>query len=584
MTRKQLFLPQAFSLLLLVAFFTLSHSARADLETDETALEQEDGNAKEINLDHQGLLWVSDAGAGELRAYNPTTEVYTTYLGLGAPSDGRRSPDGTVWWIDPVSDQLAQLELDASDITYWNLPTTSPYGTAVDSSGTVWVTEYFEPDLYRFDPASSQLCIYNYGDPDGASDYVLAQGDYIWLGDWINDAIHRLQISSGVLTTWELTYFNPRPVGLAIDDRGNLWWADSSRGVLGRLEPALDRISIYEPPAGAGGTPEMVTSSGKRIWYSDDYSGQVGRLDPSLATPKSSYTTSPNQTPLISSCSTISPADSGTATSTSNNTTWSMVIYTTTIDSGGWLIVKLPPDAYPWGITALKEQAWFLDYNRQVLSRILGDPSVTACKLADTDGSLDTTNDQAPIAGWTVMLYANDVVTDTQLTGADGCYTWYDLEPGIIYRVVEEVPTGWRALTPTSHDFGVGKMGEIYEYTFINAESVQVTACKLADADGELATNGDQQPVQDWPVSLWVDSVEVDVQTTGSDGCYTWDDQLPGHTYAVEEDLLSGWQALTPTSHDFGEVSPGEQVSHTFINAQVAQEDGQKIYLPLVTR
>jgi hypothetical protein len=97
--------------------------------------------------------------------------------------------------------------------------------------------------------------------------------------------------------------------------------------------------------------------------------------------------------------------------------------------------------------------------------------SVTACKLRDTDGDLATTNDQTPIAGWTVKLTKNGVVQDTQQTGADGCYTWTNLGPvpGGYYDVSEVVPPGWMPLTPTSYDFeSPPHSGASYSFTFVN--------------------------------------------------------------------------------------------------------------------
>jgi hypothetical protein len=115
---------------------------------------------------------------------------------------------------------------------------------------------------------------------------------------------------------------------------------------------------------------------------------------------------------------------------------------------------------------------------------------VTACKLRDWDGSLDTTADQSPIVGWTVHLTVNGEIVDTQQTGSpDGCYTWEDLPPlpqgGTVelfgqsitlptdtysyYDVGEQVATGWYALTPTSYVFDAPPTsGASYSFVFVN--------------------------------------------------------------------------------------------------------------------
>jgi hypothetical protein len=102
--------------------------------------------------------------------------------------------------------------------------------------------------------------------------------------------------------------------------------------------------------------------------------------------------------------------------------------------------------------------------------------NVTACKKYDEDGNLATTDDQTPIAGWTVYLTVNGTREDTQVTGENGCYTWENLGPipGGYYDVEEDeadFPAGWYNLTALSHDFeSPPQSGASYNFTFVNSE------------------------------------------------------------------------------------------------------------------
>jgi hypothetical protein len=113
---------------------------------------------------------------------------------------------------------------------------------------------------------------------------------------------------------------------------------------------------------------------------------------------------------------------------------------------------------------------------------------------------------------------------------------------------------------------------------FTNFENVDVTACKVEDADGDLATTDDQTAVMGWPVYLSIDSVrqEPGAVTEEPDGCYTWTNLGPGYSYDVEEDVLPNWFALTPTSWDFGPAVSGETYSYTFINSEYVTKSGLK--------
>ncbi len=92
--------------------------------------------------------------------------------------------------------------------------------------------------------------------------------------------------------------------------------------------------------------------------------------------------------------------------------------------------------------------------------------SVTACKERDRDGLEG--GETAPVVGWMVSLTKEDVVVDTQPTGADGCYTWTKLTPGFAYDVHEEDRAGWKPLGDTDWDFEKAKSGETYSHTFVN--------------------------------------------------------------------------------------------------------------------
>jgi streptogramin lyase len=569
--------------LLLAAILVVVTSARADLDVQETPLNSK-GIAYEINPGLEGLLWISDNQEEEIWAFDPASGEYSVYHGAGKVSDARQAPDGSVWWVDQQDNSLGRLWPASGEATLWKIPgAANLLGTAIDEQGDVWLSEHFDPRLYHFDVASSQLCTYTLASI-GGSDYPLIEDGDVWLGDWISDRIQRLDPDSGQLTSWTLPFMpgiSYYPEGLDMDAGGNLWWADIDRHRLGRLEPELDRLTTYALPFGL--SPNMVAVSGRRVWYTEgeEEPGSLGRLDPHLVTGSATNVSRETLT-LTPSCASLSLDWSGKLTTTTGKVSWDTETYTSVVDSSGWWINQLPQDAFPWGIAASNGHIRLVDNGRQVLSHFQDSLSVAACKLADGDGDLASTGDQTPVEGWTIRLVADgQPVEPGQLTGATGCVVWDGLQPGVSYGVQEQVPSGWTALTPTSHEFGVLLPGEAYAYTFINTESATVRACSLSDADGDLSTTGDQAPLPGWTVFLHVDGVRQQTGAfTGADGCHTWGDLAPNHTYGVSQVTTSGWKTLTPSSYNFGLALPGDAFLGTFIN----RESNQRIYLPMIKR
>jgi streptogramin lyase len=561
----------------LLALLCIATAVGADLAVQEMGLNP-NGTAYEINAASEGTLWISENGEQEIWALDPATSEYAVYSGAGQVSDARQAPDGSVWWIDG-SDALGQLWPDTSAVTVWQIPGAATLsGTAIDASGDVWLSQFFDPQVYRFTASSGQVCTYTLG-TIGGNDYILAQGDQIWLGDWNNDRIHRLDAASGQLTSWALPYnpfVNYYPEGLALDSAGNLWWADAEWGRLARLEPDLDRLTTYALPVGS--TPEMVAVNAHRLWYTEDGTGTLGRLDPYLAT-GTSQTLFAETSALMPSCTTISPASTGTLSTSSDTAAWASATYTTTVDAGGWWVHELPQDAYPWGIAAAGGAVWVVDNGRQMLARVQDTLSVVACVEADADGDPATSGDQTPLEGWTAYLIADGVGQEpSQLIGPSGCVVWDGLGAGVSYGVEETVPAGWAPLDGATHTFGELVPGEANVHTFLNSEGVQVSACKLQDADGDPATTADRTPLEGWTLYLSVDGVRQEPgRLTGANGCATWSDLGAEDSYGVQEEDPADWTPLGPTQHSFGQVSAGEPATHTFINAESVQVSACKL-------
>jgi streptogramin lyase len=202
---------------------------------------------------------------------------------------------------------------------------------------------------------------------------VVAGGGYIWLGDNVNWRIVRLDPSRSEFTFWDIAN-NAYPTGLVWSPRGDLWWADNWTGTLGRLEPALNRVTTYVLPAVTGGQPAMLTARGGQIWYTEDVSGTVGALSPGQAS-GTSVTKSPQTVVATAACQNLGNGTSAPAVVRTNTLTWTETTYGSLPNIGsGWTTYQLPDGAWPWGITAHGNQVYAVDqYRHMLLSLTLHD-------------------------------------------------------------------------------------------------------------------------------------------------------------------------------------------------------------------
>jgi streptogramin lyase len=318
------------------------------------------GAAYEVNPDAEGNLWVSVYEADEIWQVDWAGGTYTIYHDLAGAGDGKRGTAGHVWWTGYDDGWLGRLSVDSGTVTTWTIPGAEyPWGIAFDDAGRVWVTDDGGPRVYRFDPATTEVCTYTYD--GGYSDYVVFDSGALWLGDPEEYQLVRLDPVANQFTRWGLP--GAEPVGLAVDEAGHLWWADDGLGALGRLDPANNVVTTYTLPF--GGSPTMIAPDGARVWYAEVLSDSFGFLRPAAANGISA-TVVPTPTSVVSTCVSLGTGTTSAAVTSSGTITWTAGSATPAVDGGGWRVYELPSGAYPWGI-AVDNGIWIVDQDRDKL-------------------------------------------------------------------------------------------------------------------------------------------------------------------------------------------------------------------------
>jgi streptogramin lyase len=447
----------------------------ASAQVLETPL-NEDGLAYEINAEPDGTLWVSDNLAGEIRAYAPDGSEVTIFSGLGSVSDARGGPGGYAWLVDQDTHRLSRLDPAEGTLESWDLPQAGAagFGTALDEQGFVWVSDFGKALLFRFNPNSMEMCTYDTGQLAGSgSPYVAIQDGYVWLSAIYHNAVLRFDPSKDELTRWQFvsSTWDFEAEGITGDGEGGLWFADSNKASVGRLDltnPQAPRFLRYPLPKGYG-SPAMLARSGSLVWYSawGISSASLGSLNPPGATP-SVFTPTIESMTLDPDCQTLPPGEDRAVEVTSEEPVWSEAGYPLMEPSDGWQVMPLPAESFPWGVAIQSTRLWAVDQGRSKLLQIELGVRVTACAVEDADGDLGSDHDRTPRPGLAVNLRADGKAeSPSQTTGADGCTAWLDLLAGPTYGVELLNPGGETLLTPAIKDFDTSNPGEAHRYEFI---------------------------------------------------------------------------------------------------------------------
>ena len=474
-------------LALLLLFGTNVLPVQAALPVEEASLKA-GGSPYEINAYSDGWLWITDY-SGDIWQVNPLTRDYVMYqtrweespgiFTLGNPSDARRSGD-YFWWADGgVLGMVGRAAAADGEFTLWAVPGAEAfYGTAAASDSQLWFTDAANPYFYSLSlnqpGTSGTLCSYSMP-ISGTGYYLVLKDGYLWMGvsTLTESRILRLTVANNRLDWWELPEFSD-PFGLVLGTDNFLWFTDSSNDVIAKLDSTNHTLYSYLLPDGT--YPNLVTVQEQKIWFSGFSDSSVGWLDPATAV----YTDDPLPTAfdtLTPACTSITPTDYTPGEAdylpmVSGSIGWFASSYSPIHEGDGWSIFQLPGSSSgAWGITTQGENIFIVDSGNQKLVKInppAPTASITACKLQDTDGNLQTVNDRAPVAGWGMTLYKDNVSQGQQVTDANGCTSWAALPLEAAYKGSEEARSGWSALTGVECDKGVITAPGSYNCEFVN--------------------------------------------------------------------------------------------------------------------
>jgi streptogramin lyase len=547
------------ALVSLVATLGFTISVRADLTGSEADLNPV-GEAYEINPDIAGKFWISDFTAGEVWGVDPSSGAYEVYAVGGYPSDARQA-DGWLWWADGFSNILGRVSTSDGAFTQWEVPdVVGFYGTNLDDQGRLYAVDVLNPYLYRLDPDTAEICTFILPG-DGSSNYIVRDGDYLWLGDGFDSTLMRLQISNNNLTSWSLPV-DSSPFGMVVDSSGNLWYADQGTSGLAHLNPTTSQLTSFALPS--GDYPEMITLQSDFIWYTESDLASIGRLDPLTADHTISTLSFQTQT-LDPSCASISPSSTGTVTVTSGNLSWGDTSYPTILNNGGWRIFQMPNDSLPWGIV-VPELGYVIDSGRQKLVRFTPEfpPTLVVIKhvINDSGGSASASD--------FTMTVDNPGANPASFPGAESPGTEVILDPGA-YSVSEEGPNGYTA-SYSADCTGTLAIGETKVCTITNDDQqATVTVVKVVVND-----DGGTALPNDFLLTLEGTSVLSGVATPVNPGSYTAGETLlPGYNFTGFSGDCDGNGDVT--------VALGESKICTLTNDDRVV-GSIKIYLPIIIK
>ncbi len=175
--------------------------------------------------------------------------------------------------------------LDGSSIQDFPEPSgyTRPVFVAVDANGNVWFTEPDSDAIGELDPQNSSFNQWSVHSGSAPLDLTFDKNGNLWFTEFDGNRIGFFNPHTQKLVENTIPTLDSNPYGITRDPQGNIWFTENRLGVgkIGSFIPtASGTVTIVEHQVSSA-QPHLITTDKKgNIWYSEAFGGSIGEYSP----------------------------------------------------------------------------------------------------------------------------------------------------------------------------------------------------------------------------------------------------------------------------------------------------------------
>ncbi|MBS7654991.1 hypothetical protein KEJ50_00575 [Candidatus Bathyarchaeota archaeon] len=277
----------ALSLILLILFLSIS-SSKAAVFTEYNL----PSGSSPINLalDSESHVWFTNYGSDKIGMLIPGTvgayRIDEFTLNSGSKPWGIAcetvDSDKRIWFTEYSTRKIGVIMEDS--LKEFSLPSDNagPRGITVGgSSGEIWFTEFNigAIGVLEYADASSDITEYFLPDSNSQPLSIIYVNGKVWFTEYQGDRIGCFDTATEELKEWPLIS-GSRPWGISVDSYGNIWFSESGRNRIAKLNPYTNEITEYLIPTPGSGVRGIVVDQYNNIWFAEHDANKIGRLTP----------------------------------------------------------------------------------------------------------------------------------------------------------------------------------------------------------------------------------------------------------------------------------------------------------------
>ena len=216
-----------------------------------------------------GAIWWTGMWASLVGRLDPVTGMMKEY---SLPPEARPHsivPDseGFIWYTGNSNGTIGKLDPQTGSITEYSTEAGDPHTAVFHPNGKLYFTSQRAAMLGRLDPVTGELTeIHTEPRPYGI---IVAQDGTIWVAYNGINKLASMDPESMEVQYYPISDEDSRIRRLGVDSKGIIWYVNSSKGRIGRLDPTTGEIKEWDSPSGPRSHPYSLAVINDKIWYNE---------------------------------------------------------------------------------------------------------------------------------------------------------------------------------------------------------------------------------------------------------------------------------------------------------------------------
>jgi virginiamycin B lyase len=231
-----------------------------------------------------GAPWVTDGGLNAIVRVDPATREVTRwplpisdYANLNTATFDKA---GRLWFTGQ-SGFHGRLDPASGKIEVWKTPRgRGPYGITATPGGEVYYASLAGSHIARIDRASGQATPIDLPTKDQGARRVWSDSTgRIWVSEWFSGQVSVFDPARGSWKAWKLPGASPRPYAVWVDEHDQVWLTDFSANAVLRFDPRTERFDSHPSTARDASVRQLLGRTGE-VWGAESGADRLVRIKP----------------------------------------------------------------------------------------------------------------------------------------------------------------------------------------------------------------------------------------------------------------------------------------------------------------